>query len=208
MGDDYLWVWADRNGRHAALKIRGELDAVTAGRFAAEAFRELRQAPGPVTVDLSFVDFIDAAGARVLQAVLDAVPPWRLTGVSGIQPAVARLLELIGMDLSAPAGLSEVALSCRGRQLLAQAHEIRCQSQEVLLEASAAMARLATTYAELAAARERRAAAEHDRAAHMQQLSDTARTLAARCRERARCAPASAGPELAHLGQFRRGGVR
>lgn len=43
-GGDYLWVWTDRRGRATVLKVRGELDALTASRFAAEAARELRQA--------------------------------------------------------------------------------------------------------------------------------------------------------------------
>jgi anti-anti-sigma factor len=54
------------------LKVRGELDAVTADRFAADAVRELLRAPGAVVVDLSFLDFLDCAGARVLVDVLSA----------------------------------------------------------------------------------------------------------------------------------------
>lgn len=99
MGDDYLWLWADRSGQATVLRVWGELDVVTADRFIATAASELRQATGPVSIDLSFLDFIDCAGAHALEAVVRAIPPWQLTEVRGIRPPVARLLELIGMDL-------------------------------------------------------------------------------------------------------------
>lgn len=100
MGDDYMWVWADRSSRVAVLRVRGELDTVTAAKFAKDATRELGRISGPVTVDLSFLDFLDCAGARVLSSVLHAIPPWQLVDVCGVQPAVARLLRLVGVDLS------------------------------------------------------------------------------------------------------------
>lgn len=102
MGDDYLWLWADRCGQATVLRVRGELDVVTADQFIATAASELRQATGPVSIDLSFLDYLDCAGARALEAVVRALPPWRLTEVRGIQRPVARLLELIGMDLPVP----------------------------------------------------------------------------------------------------------
>lgn len=188
MGDDYLWLWADRSSRGTVLRAGGELDVVTADRFIADAVIELRHAIGPVAVDLSLLDFLDCAGAHALVAVLRAIPPWRLTEVRGIQPPVARLLELLGMDLSVPPWRHELTLSLRGQELLAQARETRTQSQAVLLETSAAMSRLATTYAELAEVRQRRAQHEQAKATHMQELSDAARGLANRFRERALCA--------------------
>jgi len=106
VGDDYLWVWTDRCDRATVLRVRGELDVVTADRFIAAAASELRQATGPVSIDLSFLDYLDCAGARALEAVVRALPPWRLTEVRGIQRPVARLLELIGMDLSVPTAVA------------------------------------------------------------------------------------------------------
>jgi anti-anti-sigma factor len=187
VGDDYLWVWADRSGQATVLRVRGELDVVTADRFIAAAASELRQTTGPVSVDLSFLDFLDCAGAHALEAVVRSIPPWRLIEVRCIQPPVARLLELIGLDLQVSPGHRDLTLTLRGQELLAQALETRTQSQEVLLESSAAMSRLATTYAGLAVARQRRAQQEHAKAAHLQELSDTAQDLATRFRERALC---------------------
>lgn len=80
--DQYLWLWLDRSHQLPVLKVRGELDTVTADRFAMEAVRLLKQVRGPVAVDLSILDFIDCAGARTLAAVLRAIPAWRLAGVS------------------------------------------------------------------------------------------------------------------------------
>lgn len=185
MGDNYLWAWTERRGRVTVLKVRGELDAVTASGFAAQAACELRQMPGLVAVDLSFLDFIDCAGARALAAVIASVQPWRLTDVCGIQPTVGRVLDLIGMDLSVQPGLAGLVHSMRGRELIEQAHMVRSQSREVLLQSSAAMARLATTYASLAAARERRAEQERASAEQMHRLSESARELAVRYRQRA-----------------------
>ena len=196
MGDDYLWAWTERRGRVTVLKLRGELDTVTAGRFTAQAASELRQAPGPVAVDLSFLDFIDCTGARALAAMVASVESWRLTEVRGIQPAVGRVLDLMGMDLSVRAGPDELVLSLRGRELLAQAHVVRSQSREVLFESSAAMARLATTYAGLALARQRRAEQERARAEQMQRLCETARELSTRYRQRAMGTPVGRTVEL------------
>jgi anti-anti-sigma factor len=199
MSGDYLWVWAERRGQATVLKVRGELDTVTADRFAADAARELIRAPGPVTVDLSFLDFLDCAGARVLVEVLGAVRPGRPAAVRGIQPTVARLLDLIGLDLTPRPGPAPLVYSPAGRELLAQARVTRSQSREALLEASAAMARLAATYAELAAARERRAEQEQARARRLQSLSDAARALSARYQQRAEGGTGT-NPALAQAG--------
>lgn len=187
MGGDYLSVWTERSGLVTVLKLRGELDAVTADPFADEAVRVAGKVPGPIAVDLRFLEFLDCTGARALTAVLDAIRPWRLAEVRGIQPQVARLLDLIGLDLTGQASHGDLVLSLRGDELLAQSRATRSQSQAVLLEASAAMARLAATYSELALSRQRRAEPEQAGAARMQSLSETARDLSTRYRERAMC---------------------
>lgn len=193
MGNDYLWVWADRSRGVTVLKVRGELDASTAARFAADAARELRQTVGLIAVDLSFLDFLDCTGARALAAMVRSVPAWRVTEVRGIQPPVARLLELTRTNLSAAPRRGEPLRSVRGQELMARAAVIRAQSQEVLLETSAAMDRLATTCAGLALVQQRHAEQEEARTARMQTLSETARDLADRFRERALCVTAGNG---------------
>jgi anti-anti-sigma factor len=99
MGDQYLMTWVDRSDRVTVLRVRGELDAVTADGFAIEAVRLLRHVDGPVAVDLSLLGFIDCAGARTLAAVLDTMLHDRLVGVRGIRRPVSRLIDVIGLDL-------------------------------------------------------------------------------------------------------------
>jgi anti-anti-sigma factor len=122
VSDDYLLAWTEQRGLVTVLKVRGELDAVTAGRFATGAASELRHASGPVAVDLTFLDFIDCSGARALSQVIKSVQPWRLVEVSGIQVTVARVLALVGTDLSAPSGPRDPTLSLCGREPTAQSH--------------------------------------------------------------------------------------
>lgn len=187
--EQYLWLWLDRSHQPAVLKVRGELDAVTADRFAVEAVRLLKQARGPVAVDLSILNFTDCAGARMLAAVLRAIPSSQLAGVSGIQPPVKRVFDVIGLDFSSriPAHppARALALPLRGQDLIARAQAAHGQSRETMLETSAVMARLAATYSEMAAARERRGAHEHEKAQSIQALSDTARNLSISYRQRA-----------------------
>lgn len=188
MDGQYLWAWLDRSHRVTVLRLRGELDAIMADEFAAEAARLLAHVVGPVSVDLSMLEFLDCAGARRLAAVLRAIPSWRLVGVSGIQAPVRRVLDLIHLDLNDLALATTVSggpvLSPRGQELISRSHTALRQSREMLLETSGVMARLATTYGEIALARQQRAAQEH-RAEHLQALSDVARDLAVHYRQRA-----------------------
>ncbi|MBO0776786.1 MAG: STAS domain-containing protein [Actinobacteria bacterium] len=196
MPDGYLWARVDRGDRGSVIKVRGELDAVSANGLAGQVVRLLRRVDGPVTVDLSSLDFVDGAGARTLAAVLGTIPASRLVNVSGIPPRVGRVLDLVGAALPgrAPApGPGRVhALSLRGEVILAEADTARWQSRALMLESSAVMARLATTYAEIGALRERRGAQQRAkaeqlraRAEQLRALSAAARDLAARSRQRA-----------------------
>lgn len=194
MHDEYLWAWVDRGDRVAVLKVRGELDAVTADEFAVEAVRLLKRIDGPVAVDLSLLEFVDCAGARMLAAVLDTIPSWRLVEVCGIRPRVRRLLDLVGLD-PRPARASrhsDVVPSARGQKVLAEVDAVRWQSRALMLETSVVMDRLATTYAEMAA-RGRRGERERTAAERMRVLSATARDLSSRYRQRAMAGTGQAG---------------
>lgn len=184
----------DRGDRVAVLKVRGELDAVTADEFAVEAVRLLKRIDGPVAVDLSLLEFVDCAGARMLAAVLDTIPSWRLVEVCGIRPRVRRLLDLVGLD-PRPARASrhsDVVPSARGQKVLAEVDAVRWQSRALMLETSVVMDRLATTCAEIAA-RGRRGERERTAAERMRVLSATARELSSRYRQRAMAATGQAG---------------
>lgn len=184
MESRYLWFWIDRSRHVAVLRVRGELDALSADGFAVEAARQLQQVDGPVAVDLSLLDFADARAARTLAAVLGGIPRWQLVAVSGIRPPVSRVLDLLGIELSAPAGAERLP-SIRVREMISQALVTRARSREVMMVTSTVMARLATTYAELAAARQRRAQHADATAERMRELSGTARDLSTHYRQRA-----------------------
>lgn len=187
MDAEHLGVWVDHRGPVSVFRIRGELDASSAGRFKVASARELGEASGPVAVDLSALDFLDCAGARVLLAALATIQPCRLVDVFGLQPVVSRLLDLLGVDLGVARGPGDPVLSAHRRELMRDARVTRGRSHEMLLETSMLMARLATTYAELAAARARRAdqGQEQGKAERMLALSDNARDLCERYRDRA-----------------------
>jgi anti-anti-sigma factor len=90
--DNYLQVQAERSNGMCVLRITGELDSALTGTFAAHAEAVAATIPGPVTVDLSGLTFIDAAGARALTLVIRALAG-RLAVVSPCTPAVRRVLE-------------------------------------------------------------------------------------------------------------------
>lgn len=187
MRDEYLWAWVDRSNRVAVLKVRGELDVGAADEFAVNAVRLLKRIEDPVAVDLSFLDFVDCAGARMLAAVLDVIPASRLVDVSGIRPRVRRVLDLVGLDIGPPLALRRdvVVSSQRGRKILSEVDTARWRSRALMLETSAVMARLASTYAEIAARGERRGGQQRAAAEQMQALSVAARDLSSRYRQRA-----------------------
>jgi anti-anti-sigma factor len=188
MGDQYLMTWVDRSDRVTVLRVRGELDAVTADGFAIKAVRLLRHVDGPVAVDLSLLGFIDCAGARTLAAVLDTMLPDRLVGVRGIRRPVSRLIDVIGLDLKR---LVQELRAGRGqgpdsrRETLSLARTARWRSRALMLESAATMARLATTYAEIAADQAGRGTPERAKYDQTRALSDTAHDLSARFRQRA-----------------------
>jgi anti-sigma B factor antagonist len=83
------------------LVVEGELDLATAPALAEQLTAAERARPGVVTLDLSELSFISAAGMRV---VLDAARRarsggWRLV-VLNPQPLIRRLLALSAVDRS------------------------------------------------------------------------------------------------------------
>jgi len=85
-----------RMGESVLLAISGELDVATTGRFRAsvEGLDEV-DAPSHITVDLSRLDFIDAAGVAALVSLRNAVD--NVGGsirVRSPKPHVRRVLEL------------------------------------------------------------------------------------------------------------------
>jgi anti-anti-sigma factor len=86
----------------ARLQVRGELDLATAD-VVADRLRGLRERHEAVLLDLDALEFIDAAGLRViLTAAHDArTDGWAFTVTRGSAP-VRRLFELLDLDPQLP----------------------------------------------------------------------------------------------------------
>jgi anti-anti-sigma factor len=97
-------------GEDGALRLLGEIDLASARLLQAE-IDHLLTSPGNISLDMSSVTFMDAAGAHVLLHALEALDPNRLLLISPSRQ-VRRLLDLTGLserrnlglepDLSAP----------------------------------------------------------------------------------------------------------
>jgi anti-anti-sigma factor len=86
-------------GESVLLAVSGELDVATTGQFRASVSGLTEgDAPSHVTVDLSRLDFIDAAGIAALLSLRNALDA--IGGsirVRGPKPHVRRVLELAGV---------------------------------------------------------------------------------------------------------------
>ena len=102
MSTDTLEVTELRETARVRFALRGELDLATAGLLAAH-LRRLREHRDTVVLDLDELEFIDAAGLRViLRAAHDARSDgWVFTVTRGSAP-VRRLFELLDLDAVLP----------------------------------------------------------------------------------------------------------
>lgn len=79
------------------LAIVGELDVTTLATLADQVARLAEIRPVRLIVDMSEVDFVDGASARLLASTATFLPPGRRPVLTGAQPAVRRLLRLTGL---------------------------------------------------------------------------------------------------------------
>jgi anti-anti-sigma factor len=83
---------------HVQVAISGELD-VTTSESLIRLLAELADGrPISLSIDMSKVSFLDCASARLLIGASAFLPPGERPVLSSVQPAVRRLLELIGLD--------------------------------------------------------------------------------------------------------------
>jgi anti-anti-sigma factor len=137
------------------LQIAGELDAIAADAFAERADAAVRPLPGPVLVDLSGLTFIDACGARVLDAVIRTLPGGRPASVRACPRRVRRVLDMLGLPLdSRPAGSPPVRRPGTPA-LVDEVRRARLHAGEAKLDASGTLAELADTRIRLASTIER-----------------------------------------------------
>lgn len=79
------------------VAISGELDATTTETLAHQfaGLADLR--PARLVIDMSAVSYLDCAAARLLAAANTVLPRGELLVLTGVQPPVRRLLDLIGL---------------------------------------------------------------------------------------------------------------
>jgi anti-anti-sigma regulatory factor len=137
------------------LQITGELDAMAADAFAEHADAAVRSLPGPVLVDLSGLTFIDAGGARVLDAVIRTLPGGRPASVRACPRHVRRTLDMLDLPLDSRAAGSLPARRPGTPALVEEVRRARLHAGEAKLDASGALAELADTRIRLAGTIER-----------------------------------------------------
>jgi anti-anti-sigma factor len=137
------------------LHIAGELDVMSADAFAEHADAAVRSLPWPVLVDLSGLTFIDARGARVLDAVIRTLPGGRPASVRACPRHVRRILDMLGLPLDGrPAG-SPPARRPGTAALVDEVRRARLHAGEAKLDASGTLAELADSRIRLAGTIER-----------------------------------------------------
>jgi anti-anti-sigma factor len=85
-------------GKAAAVRLAGELDAGTAAALAGPLADALAGGPARLVFDLAGLDFLDCAGARALARAGRHLPPGQRPVLRGPGPIVLRLLQLTGLD--------------------------------------------------------------------------------------------------------------
>jgi anti-anti-sigma factor len=137
------------------LQIAGELEAMAADTFAERADAAVRSLQGPVLVDLSGLTFIDARGARVLDAVMRSLPGGRAASVRACPRHVRRILDILGLPLDGRPARNPPVRRPGMPALVDEVRRARLQAGEAKLDASGTLAELADTRIRLAGTIER-----------------------------------------------------
>jgi anti-anti-sigma factor len=153
---DSVQVRALRRNGVCVLQIAGDLDTMGADAFAERADEAVRSLPWPVLVDLSGLTFIDARGARVLDAVMRTLPGGQAAIVRACPRRVRRILDILGVSLAGWAAPgSPHAPRPDMPALVDEVRRARLRAGEAKLDISGTLAELADTRIRLAATIER-----------------------------------------------------
>jgi anti-anti-sigma factor len=138
------------------LRISGELDSESADSFTERVDAAVQGLTGSVLVDLSGLTFIDAGGARCLNAVLQTLPDGCLAAVRSCPRRVRRILDILGLSLDGQAvSGGSFAPGPGAPALLTDVLRARLQGGQARLDASRNLAELADTCIRLASTIER-----------------------------------------------------
>lgn len=98
-GSSRLTVQLARDARSTSVVVGGDLDALTAAEFDGILGGVIALEEGAVTVDLSALDFMGAAGARSLLAARRNLSELgRRLDLVDAPPPVARVLAIVGWE--------------------------------------------------------------------------------------------------------------
>jgi anti-anti-sigma factor len=148
-------VQAVRRNGACVLLIAGELDAMAADTFAERVDAAVWSLPWPVLIDLAGLTFIDAYGARVLDAVMRTLPGGRPASVRACPCRVRRILDILGLPLDGRPPESPSVRQPGQIALVDEVRRARRHAGEAKLDASGIMAALADTRIRLAGTIER-----------------------------------------------------
>ena len=156
MATEAVQVWAARRNGACMLRVAGELDvATTANALIERATESVRAVPGPVLIDLSALTFIDAHGARALDALIRTPLDGRTAVVRNCPLRIRRLLNVFRVPLDYSSAEDLPAGQTATTALADQVRRARLHARESRLDASGTMARLTDTLIRLASTRER-----------------------------------------------------
>ena len=99
---DALNIKAVHDGRICALTVSGTLDVATAAEFLEQVAGLVDDRTERFVLDLAGLAFLDCSGARALMVATYAAPDGCPVIIRSISPPVARVLDLLSLDLSHP----------------------------------------------------------------------------------------------------------
>jgi AraC-like DNA-binding protein/anti-anti-sigma regulatory factor len=198
---DRLNLSAERLGPVCVVAVRGELVMRSVSTFTQAVERE-REAigvrPGRVVVDMSGLRFIDASGAKALDALARPVPGRCPVVVRSLRPAVWQMLHAVdpGLRLTAPgldlpgSGLHrhetpEINDDSPTWTLVRKSRKLRSRSAQLREDSRRAAETIAVTEETIAATLLELATKRRTRTALLMALSKAARSQAARMRSEA-----------------------
>ena len=156
MATDGVKVWAVLRNGACVLRVAGELDVATpADDLVERAAASVRAVPGPVLVDLSALTFIDAHGARALDALIRTPLDGRTAAVRHCPLRIRRMLNAYRVPLDYPPAEDGTARPTVTTALADQVRRARLHARESRLDAAGTLARLTDTLIRLASTIER-----------------------------------------------------
>lgn len=152
---DAVQVRAERRNGMCLLRISGDLDLITADVLGERVDARVQEMPGPVLVDLSGLTFIDAHGARVLDAVMRTLPEGRPVSVGCCPWRTRRVFDLLGLSLNYSQADCAADLRAKMPAATDRVPAVLRDARAARMEASARLAQLVDTSIRLASTMER-----------------------------------------------------